>query len=190
MVADGLMAELTDRGVPYIELSPDSDFALQVMADPDIATLVVVQGPSRVGGKRLDRYVSAEAKRLPASSAEEIAADVRRFARSQRPLRLVGPGAEHLFSVLDGTSEAVCVPRYREQPDLLLDLAPSVVADLYSQGQVSSPPLAPELLQPLATWSDAFPIELLLAPARTAGPAPTGGAPGPDAGLVLSRSNC
>jgi hypothetical protein len=112
---------------------------------------------------------------------DDLPATVVQWVRAHGPLVLAGPGRLDLASVLDGTSPTICLDDYLDDPARLLDLDPSVVADLYFQQQVESPALPAPVLTDLTRWALRFPTELRLAEPSDA-----------DAGdgLVLSTASC
>jgi hypothetical protein len=121
--------------------------------------LVVTHGPITDGeALAVSTPESAEDPELQA-----VPERVTRWVRDHGPLTLVGEGPLHLESVLDGTSPTVCLDRYLDDPDLLLDLDPTIVTDLYFEGQVASPALPFDLLPDLGRWAESLPTELHLA---------------------------
>lgn len=173
-VADGLVTELENRSIPVVQI--DDATTLE-----GFTTLVVTHGPNRLGTP-LAASVPSDGAGDPGVDDSDAPRAVVAWARAHGPLRLAGPGVLHLDAVLDGTSQRVCLSRHLEDPSTLLEMDPTVVADLYFQQQVITPDLPLDLDLAVSAWASTWPTELRVAP-----PAP----PGQDADeLILSESSC
>ncbi|MBL8774574.1 MAG: hypothetical protein JNK12_01530 [Acidimicrobiales bacterium] len=175
--ADGLLAELRDRGLAVVQVDGPSQLA-------DHRVLVVTQGPTRSGApiaRWADEGGQPNRQQTPVQDTT-LPEDLVAWVRAHGPLRLAGPGLRNLAPVLDGTQDALCIARFEEDPSTLLDLDPAVVADLYVQRQVDAPELPVELATRLFDWSQDRSIELREAPVRYA--------TDDDPALLLSRTAC
>lgn len=165
--ADGLIAALTDDGVPVHQVDTGP-------APPGYRTVVVTEGRTRPG-EPLARYGTGD----PGPDEAALADAVARWVHANGPVRLVGPGALDLESVLDGTAAAVCPAALAADPDRVDRLPPLVLLDLYARGQVTAPDLPFALAERLARWQATRPIDLRDAVAPSEGST-----------LLLSTSSC
>jgi hypothetical protein len=169
---DGLVAELRDRGADVLQVD---DTRVQLGHTTLVVTHGSITSSDALASSIPDSNDDPETRLVPETVAS--------WARDHRPLVLVDPGPLHVESVLDGTADTICVDRYLEDPDLLLDLDATIVADLYFEGQVASPALPFDLLRALGRWADSLPTEL-----HAARPTPVGEESFD--GLFLSTPSC